>query len=189
MAFLALEQKFSNAARAMRAVAVALPMGLAMGFGQAAWANDGTNTSSVQEISLRETPQCAPSQKNKHGLDMGASGTAWAYSNENPGTVGIYIAPGNDLNGYTPEQLGTYLVNIFQKEGVEAECFISERPVPKGSAVDFNVNGLSWGNDRMLNLQQATDMKTLTAVVAEAKAGKALLKPDDGTTSSTSLNP
>ena len=103
--------------------------------------------------------------------------------------MGIYVAPGNDLNGYTPEQLGTYLVNNFRREGLHSECFLGSSADDRGTALNFGVNGLVWDNEKMLNLQQATNAKNLKAVTAEAKTGKALLNSSERRSAGDSQNP
>ena len=109
------------------------------------------------------------------------------YSKDNIGAVGILIAAGNDLNGYTAEQLGTHLVNVFLKDGIKAECFISDHTAANGTALDFKVNGLSWGDSKALNLEQATSAETLKGVATEARLGNVLLTQNSNT--SPALNP
>lgn len=135
-----------------------------------AWA-DGASADTANAIDRREVPFCAPNEKNRHGLEMGASATAMEYSAENYGAVGIYIAEGNDMNGYSPQQLGQFLINYFADADIEAECFISPRKAANGTALDFKVNNLSWGYDRMLNLQEGTDRTVLDDVIASARMG------------------
>lgn len=133
----------------------------------------------VPAYDLRETPYCAPLRENAVGREMDASYSAYKFSQENVGKVGISIFPGQDLGDKSPEFLGTLLVNSFRKRGVEAECFVHHETGPKGTGLDFKINGHSWGVDRALNLSEVLDVDTIEKVVAEAKTAKMLLSSND----------
>lgn len=131
-------------------------------------------------LQKREAPYCSALKFNDHGLSLNDTTSAFRYSEENIGAVGISIAPGNDLNGYTPEQLGTHFVNLFADLGVEAECFIRKTDAPNGTAIGFNVNGLvikQSPDHRFFNLEQALNPENIKELEAEAKMGKRLLGP------------
>ncbi|MCU7805667.1 MAG: hypothetical protein KZQ96_20975 [Candidatus Thiodiazotropha sp. (ex Lucinoma borealis)] len=122
-----------------------------------------------------EGAQCAPLEQAASGHVFDASTSAYIYSQENIGAVGISIFPGVDLGRFTGHDLGTKLVKIMEMNGVEAECFVHNEPGPNGTAVNFKIAGLSWKEDGSLNASQSFDKETLRGVIAEAKTAKELL--------------
>ena len=126
-------------------------------------------------MEMRETFKCADLRENEAGRVFNAGTSAWVYSDEQSGRVGISIYPGRDLGDHSPEKLGTILVNTFRDNGVQAECFVNDEGVENGTSIDFKVNGLSWGKTRTFNISEATDPETLKGVIDEAKTGRMLL--------------
>lgn len=138
-----------------------------------------SRSASVQPVSMTQAPTCAPLRTNSVGRTMNASSSAWDYSNQNPGKVGISIFPGQDLGSNSPEEVGNWLVDAFATAGVEAECFIHDEYGSKGTGIDFKVNSSSWkdveGRDVPFNLNEVREVSRLRSVVAEAKTGTAVL--------------
>lgn len=92
------------------------------------------------------TIQCQPLHYSSSGVNMGADRSSYKFSNEAKGNVGIAIYGGQDLKktGYTPEQIGAYLVKqVEMAQGIDAECFIHNEEMPRGSSILFTVNGLN----------------------------------------------
>ncbi|WP_416877415.1 hypothetical protein [Litorimonas sp.] len=133
----------------------------------------------AQPASWSQTTECAPLRQNSVGRIMNAGSSAWDYSDQNPGKIGIAVFPGQDLGDNTPEEVGTWLVRTLATAGVEAECFVQTSYGKNGTGIDFLVNGSSWMDieqrDVRFNLEEIRDADRLRSMVAEAKTGKVLL--------------
>lgn len=169
---------FRNRFTAARGAAVALPLALAMTFTPMANAQEAP----VQKASVTAPTECAPLLANQHGFEMGAGANAQKFSDENKGSVGIAVYPGNDMNGYSPDQIGLYLSELLGERSVNARCFVSDSmATDKPTGVKYKVNGYSWNEDVSLNLQQATSAETIESLADSAKTGRALLTSADAT--------
>ena len=128
-----------------------------------------------EPIPLREEASCESLFVDNEGFEHGPGVSSYKYSVDYPGAIGISIYPGGDLNGFTPEEIGTIFVNTFRNQGLHAECFVSAEPVDGGTSINFNIRGQSWEEDGSMNLEAAMDVETLRSVVAEAKTGNLIL--------------
>ncbi|MEM7467204.1 MAG: hypothetical protein AAF387_10000 [Pseudomonadota bacterium] len=124
--------------------------------------------------------QCAALTKDAQGYEWDASYSAHNYSEDNIGNVGISIYPGEDLNSFSADELGSKLVNLFKSAGVQAECFINNSSFTEsGTALSFKIDGLSIvidGDDTFGMKQVREDKRILRSAAAEeAKTAKDVL--------------
>ena len=116
---------------------------------------------------------CNPLHQTSTGREVNASYSAYRYSKDNIGHVGISIFPGQDLGAYKPTQVGVYLVEQLKSKGVEAACFIHNETGPKGTSIDFMVKGIHWNQKKSMNISEAMNDDTIFDVSYEAKIIKA----------------
>ena len=126
-------------------------------------------------LDQRDEPFCGELRQASDGQEINAGATAHRYSQDNLGYVGISIFAGQDLGEYTPEYLGTALVNSLRRRGVEAECFVNHTPNQNGTSVDFHIAGLSWNGDGGLSISQALNAELMDSITAEARTAGMLL--------------
>ena len=113
------------------------------------------------------------------GREFNAATSAHVYSKEHVGAVGISIFQGADLSRASSHTLGTKLVGIMKRSGLEAECFVHEKSVSGGTSVNFHIAGLAFDEGNGLNIREAVDKDNLKAVVAEARTARDLLVSAD----------
>jgi len=127
------------------------------------------NDINVHKASLGSTQQCAPLEVNKAGRTLDAGLSAYRYSKNDAGAVGISIFPGSNIGSEVAHEFGTKLRTAFQRNGVDAECFVHNEIGPNGTGINFDIDGLSWSEDGPLNIREAKDINTLKGVATEAR--------------------
>jgi len=128
-----------------------------------------------QDIAYSASQRCAPLDRTSSGRSVAAVVSAHRYSRENVGAVGIPISPGRDLGSRSPHELGALLVEGLRRTGVEARCFIDDVRAPRGTGVEFVINGLEWDDRGSLSISEALNVDTIKSVAAEATAARRLL--------------
>ena len=119
-----------------------------------------------------EGEQCEPLYHHPSGDTYTASTSAHIYSKRHVGAVGISIFQGADLSRESSHTLGTKLVGVMKRSGLEAECFVHDKSVKGGTSVNFHIAGLAFDEDNGLNVREAVDRENLKAVVAEARTAR-----------------
>jgi len=167
-----IKMSIGNTFDSARNKAAAIGIAAMVAFSSVASADDN-----VHKASLGSNSQCAPLLVAPAGYTIDASASAYKYSVDNPGAVGIPIFPGGDLPGNSPHALGTQLVTIFENGGVEAKCFVHNERHKSGSSINFKIDGLSWKEHGSLNIKEGTSLTVLKGVRAQANMVKTSASP------------
>jgi len=130
----------------------------------------------VHSVSVNQDTHCAPLEVNTTGRTLDAGLSAYRYSKKDAGSVGISIFPGSNIPTDAAHNLGTVLRAVFQRSGIDAECFVHYENGPKGTGINFKIDGLTWSENGPLNILEAKDIKTLKAVATEARLVRKLLE-------------
>jgi hypothetical protein len=133
---------------------------------------DGSGSAGGKPYYDESGTQCSPLYVTRDGQVLPASSSAHAYSEYNKGAVGIYIEPGEDLDGETPESYAALLVETFRNNGIESECFVSTKSRLGGTGINFKIDGTSYNSKREYNIAEAYNIELLRGVAAEARMVK-----------------
>lgn len=133
---------------------------------------DGSGSAGGKPYYDESSTQCSPLYVTRDGQVLPASSSAHAYSKYNKGAVGIYIEPGDDLGGDTPDSYAAKLVELFVNNGIESECFVSTKSRPGGTGINFKIDGLSYNSKREYNIAEAYNIELLKGVAVEARMVK-----------------
>ncbi len=171
-----LSNAFKTAKGKVAKTGLAATMSLAVS--GAALANDNN----VHQVSLDSMQQCAPLEINKAGRTLDAGLSAYRYSKNDAGAVGISIFPGSNIPTSAAHEFGTKLRTAFLRNGVDAECFVHNEIGPNGTGINFDIDGLSWSEDGPLNIREAKDINTLKGVATEARLVRATRGGQEATT-------
>lgn len=159
----------------VRGGAVAGAVALTTLFAAPACANDASASAAENGLEPREEASCGELLTTSTGRQINASTSAHSYAREHTGNVGISIFAGQDLGEYSPEFLGTALVNSFRNRGVEAECFVHHEPMPNGTGIRFHIAGLTYPESESYSISEAYSVDTIESLADEAKTAGMLL--------------
>ena len=109
----------------------------------------------VQPVGYSNTEACDDFIVNEHGVNLGAFGSAVAFSEAEQNDIAIVVYPGGDLAPEKALSAAVRATQVLNDNGYPANCFIGTHRADKPTAYIYLVNGLTVpGNKSGLNIRQ-----------------------------------